>query len=146
MFTLFAVAQRPLRVGIHAWENSDFQAIFSGTKPDRLPFSSDTPPPDESFAEIHTRKTSSWFTVNRTAAKNSAALTSCLGARPGYQCFNYNKMTEVVANGASTGNFDVELAKRVLTSSSTSARIALLRVVDDKLSQNGNCTKLWLMQ
>ncbi|KAK3305172.1 armadillo-type protein [Chaetomium strumarium] len=43
-------------------------------------------------------------------------------------------MTEAAINGTS-GSFDLEQAKAALTSSSTSARIAQLRAIDDKLSQ-----------
>jgi hypothetical protein len=45
-------------------------------------------------------------------------------------------MTEVAVNGAAPG-LDLKATKAALTSSSTSSRIASLRAVDDKLSQNG---------
>lgn len=45
-------------------------------------------------------------------------------------------MTEVAVNGAAPA-LDLKATKAALTSSSTSSRIASLRAVDDKLSQNG---------
>lgn len=45
-------------------------------------------------------------------------------------------MTEVDVNGAAPA-LDLKATKAALTSSSTSSRIASLRAVDDKLSQNG---------
>lgn len=45
-------------------------------------------------------------------------------------------MTDVDVNGAAPG-LDLKATKAALTSSSTSSRIASLRAVDDKLSQNG---------
>ena len=51
-------------------------------------------------------------------------------------------MTEAAPANDTPGSFDLEQARAALTSSSTTARIAQLRGVDEKLSQNGKlaCT------
>jgi hypothetical protein len=43
-------------------------------------------------------------------------------------------MTEAAPNGT-PGSFDLEQARAALTSSSTNARIAQLRAIDEKISQ-----------
>lgn len=49
-------------------------------------------------------------------------------------------MTDQVAADGTAPTLDLKAAKAALTSSSTSSRIAQLRVVDDKLSQKGRST------
>ena len=48
-------------------------------------------------------------------------------------------MTEAAANSTTPGSFDLEQARAALTSSSTKARIAQLRGVDEKISHKGEC-------
>lgn len=44
---------------------------------------------------------------------------------------------ELEVNGASGGNLDFTQTKALLSSSSTSLRIGLLRVLEERLSKNG---------
>lgn len=46
-------------------------------------------------------------------------------------------MTEVAAVNGTAPALDLKATKAALTSSSTASRIAQLRAVDDKISQNG---------
>ena len=53
--------------------------------------------------------------------------------------FEYTKMTEVVVNGSSAPSsaLDLDSAKLVIRSSSTAARIAQWRTIDERIEQNG---------
>lgn len=46
-------------------------------------------------------------------------------------------MTEAAVNGIVAGDLDMKAAKLALSSSSTATRIAQLRTLEEKLSQNG---------
>lgn len=47
-------------------------------------------------------------------------------------------MTKAAVDGAAAGDFDIKSVEEAITSSSTSLRTAQLRVIDEKISHNGD--------